>query len=177
VPLQTEVSLCWSTDAPLQNELGIPTPELVGFIFRKALMIVSTSSGRHLQKDFHEESSAIIYNIAQCQLISGFLTNNSMRLAKARSVYRIVSDLRDNRREYFPPNIHVMNLLDVGVCNNVAWLCEQFCNFNEAREYYQQVPVRLVYMLRRTGDIDQEDCDGFIENLMLNSFQRASSAA
>ena len=140
-------------------------------------MIVSTSSGRHLQNDFHEESTAIIYNIAQCQLISGFLTNTSMRLAKARSFYRIVCDLRNNRRDDFSPNIHVMNLLDVGVCNNVAWLYEQFCNFNEAREYYQQVPVRLVYTLRRTGDVDQEDCDGFIENLMLDSFPSAASAA
>lgn len=163
----------WSKNAPLHAELGLPEPAGSSFIFRRALIVVA-GSGEQPNTDLAEESTAIIYNLALSCLTSGFMRNSSKLLRTGQKFFEIVLAIRQRKCESKKLTGEV--LLDTAVCNNLGWIHAEFCNFEAAKEYFQQVSSRIA-TLSRFGQVDAQDCQGFITNMMLETLPQLAAAA
>lgn len=163
----------WSKNAPLHAELGLPAPAGSSFIFRRALIIVAVSEALP-NGDLTEESTAIIYNLALSCLTSGFVSNSSKLIGTSQKFFDIVLAIRQRKNESNKLTGEV--LLDTAICNNLGWIHGEFCNYQAAGEYFQQVSSRIV-TLSQFGQLNEQDCQGFIMNLMLESFPQLAAAA
>ena len=169
----SDVRFQWSANGPIHAELNLPVPAASNFIFRRALVIF-TRSDTQSTADLPEESTAIIYNMALSYLLSGFLTNCSNLLDKARNFLDIVVAIRQRRSE--SAKLDGGCLLDTAICNNLGWLHEEFCDYGVAQQCYEEVSVRLG-ALKHSGFVEKQDSDGFIMNLVVNAHPNMAAAA
>lgn len=169
----------WSDNAPLHTELGLPVPAGSSFIFRRALIVVpvvTNGDENGNNADLAEESTAIIYNLALSCLVSGFLNNNSKLLSTSQKFFEIVLAVRQQKHKCAGNKLSSEMLLDAAICNNLGWIHSEFCNYGVARGYFQEVSSCLT-TLSQFGQVNQQDCEGFITNLILDSHPQLAAAA
>jgi hypothetical protein len=165
----------WSRNAPLHAELNLTVPAGASFLFRRALVIVPISRIPHPMTDLAGESTAIIYNLALSCLIFGFISNCSKLLRTAVKFFEIVLAIR-HRKTGVSVKLREEVLLDTAICNNLGWIHGEFCDYDLASQYFQQVSSRLM-TLSQGGFVDRQDCEGFITNLMSGAHPNLAAAA
>jgi tetratricopeptide (TPR) repeat protein len=140
------------------------------FVYSRALYI---SASKNIQKaEYTEESAAIVYNLALSFHLMG-TENNSESMEKAIQFYEIASAIRSRKSQT------KLEILDLAILNNIGQICVECFNFNAARQCFNQLSNRLVFLNHSgilTDFLEQNDCDGFVLNVMLEEPSLAAAA-
>lgn len=210
---RSRIEIQWSRDAPLHSELNLLTPSPdTSYIFRRALFLTNRNNGENLRTtaiekrgvlapcNMDQESKGIIYNLGLSYLLSGFVSNNSVKLKKARQLFEkmvhsiLNSSMNNKNKSSNKDYLHssdekfIINntdkgnndyLLETAVYNNMGWLDEEFCDFHLAQVCYNEVFHRMEYLIQN-GFLKYQECEGFMENIErvdLDNHLNAAAAA
>jgi tetratricopeptide (TPR) repeat protein len=167
------VAFLWSSNGPLHVDLQMSSPSSLNFIFRRALVIVPESD-KHQACDVEIECSAIIYNMALSYHLSGFLFNCSSLLEKAKRFFEIVVALR--RKRMTSSKLDADILFEAAIYNNLGWIHGEFCDYDSAEMCFHEVCVRIGSW-NHNSLVDKQDCEGFLENLIVDVHPNSAAAA
>jgi tetratricopeptide (TPR) repeat protein len=167
------VAFLWSNNGPLHAEFQMSSPSPFNFIFRRALVIVPELEHRNTM-DVEVECSAIIYNMSLSYHMSGFLFNCSSLLDKAKRFLEIVVALR--RKRMTSSKLDADCLFEAAIYNNLGWIHGEFCDYDSAEMCFYEVSARLGSW-RENCLVDKQDCEGFLENLIVDIHPSSAAAA
>lgn len=185
-PSRSRPTLHWSENAPLGNDLRTKvkqekwsTEANLPFVYRRAIFIApdaeqSYDGGRHFtttERDYAEESSAIVFNMALSCHLFALNANRSDILERAMKFYEIANNIRQK-------NCLQMDILDLALLNNVGHAQLEFCNYGVACQCFGMM-IHRMQVLHKEGlvcTLSQYDRDGFLLNGLLEQPTIAAAA-
>jgi len=166
---ESTVKFLWS-DNPRCALHETPHQFGLSFLYSRALYI---SAPKQREKpEGNDESAAIVYNLG----LSFHLIGNedgSKSLATAMKFYEIASAIRSRKAAT------KIGILDLAILNNVGQICMEGFNFGAARQFFDQLSVGLILLNhsgRLSSFLEQNDCDGFLLNVLLEEPSLAPAA-
>jgi tetratricopeptide (TPR) repeat protein len=176
------VTFRWGNN-PAKHPQHIPIESVLvsidsSFVYKRALRISPTDTGPS-ESTLSEESAAIVYNLALAYHLMG-LEGAASLLEKSLKFYQIAFAINVRKGDSSHSNKLTggVNLINLAILNNSGQINHELLDYAASRQCFRLLSSRL-HLLSNfgfQGVLEENDCKGFILNLMLSEPDIAAAA-